>query len=89
MLWIYFNFCSTMVNKQNWIVLAVRKHIVPQKSLAGAGVAVGVEEAAQGGVVVAGLQVIEARLGNAVLSSVAKEVDFDSRGNRDLSQELI
>ena len=71
------------------IVIAVRKHVVPDKPLAGAGVAVGVEEAAQGGIVISALEVIEARLGNAVLSSVAKEVDFDSRGNRDLSQELI
>ena len=51
--------------------------------------AVRVEEALDDGVVISRLQVIEARLGNAVLSSVAKEVDFDSRGNRDLSQELI
>ncbi len=52
-------------------------------------VAVSVQESLDDGIVISGLQVIEARFGNAVLSSVAKEVDFDSRGNRDLSQELI
>ena len=71
------------------VIVAIRKHIVPEIAVAGAGVGVRVDEPSQGGVVVAGLQIVEARLGNAALSSKAKEVDFDSRGNRDLSQELI
>ena len=62
---------------------------MPQEALAGGGKCVGIEEPLDDGIVVSALQVIEAGLGNAVLSSVAKEVDFDSRGNRDLSQELI
>lgn len=62
---------------------------MPNKPLSRACVAVRVEEALDDWIVISALQVIEARLGNAVLSSVAKEVDFDSRGNRDLSQELI
>ncbi len=74
---------------RNRIVVTISKHVISQEALAGAGVTVGVEESAQFRVVISGLQVIEARFGNAVLSSVAKEVDFDSRGNRDLSQELI
>ena len=62
---------------------------MPNEPLASRGVGVCVEEALDDWVEISGLQVIEAGLGNAVLSSVAKEVDFDSRGNRDLSQELI
>ncbi len=62
---------------------------MPNEPLSRACVAVRVEEALDDWIVISALQVIEARLGNAVLSSVAKEVDFDSRGNRDLSQELI
>ena len=60
-----------------------------QEALSGAGVGVGIEEALNNGIVVSGLEVVKTGVGNAVLSSVAKEVDFDSRGNRDLSQELI
>ena len=41
---------------------AVRKHIEPQEALPRAGIAVGVEEAAQGGVIISALEVIEARL---------------------------
>ena len=56
-------------------VFTVRKHIVPQEALAGAGVAVSVEESAEGGVVVSGLQVIEARFGVVVVAAVAQGVD--------------
>ena len=44
------------------IIPAVRKHIVTQEALSGAGVAVGVEEALDDGIVISGLQVIEPRL---------------------------
>ena len=57
------------------VVPAVRKHIVPQEALAGAGVAVSVEESAEGGVVISGLQVIEARFGVVVVTAVAQGVD--------------
>ena len=56
------------------IIPAVRKHIVPEEALTGAGVAVGVEEAANGGVVVSGLQVIEARLRVVVVPAVAQGI---------------
>ena len=49
------------------IIPAVRKHVVPDKPLAGAGVAVGVEESAEDGVVISALEVIEARLFRSVL----------------------
>ena len=53
-------FVTTIIISITRIIPAVRKHIVPQEALAGAGVAVGVEEAAQGWVVVTGLEVVEA-----------------------------
>ena len=49
------------------IILTVRKHIVPQEALAGAAIGVCVEEALDDGVVISGLQVIEARLFNGGL----------------------
>ena len=69
----------------NRIVVTVRKHIVPQEALAGAGVAVGVEEAAQGRVVVAALQVVEARLfgGEIAMRSKNKAHKLQKRGKED------
>ena len=55
-------------------VFTVRKHIVPQEALAGTGVAVSVEESAEGGVVVAGLEVVEARLRIVVVPAIAQRV---------------
>ena len=50
------------------VIPAIRKHIIPQEALTSAGVAVGVEESAEGGVVISALEVVEARLGDEVLS---------------------
>ena len=55
-----------------WIIPAVRKHIVPQEALAGACVAVGVEEALDHRVVISALQVIEARLFDGAVAVEAK-----------------
>ena len=41
------------------VIIAIRKHIVPQETLAGAGVGVRVEEPAQNGVVISALEIIE------------------------------
>lgn len=53
---------SVRIEENNRVILTVREHIVPQEAPASACVAVCVEEAAQGRVVVAALQVVEARL---------------------------
>ncbi len=52
---------------QNWNIVTIRKHIIPQEALTGACVAVGVEEALDDGIVISGLEVIEARLRDCVL----------------------
>ena len=57
----------------NWIIVAVRKHIEPQEALAGAAVGVCVEEALDDGVVISGLQVVEARLSERVVAIEAKK----------------
>ena len=46
----------------NWIIIAIRKHIEPEKALSGAAVGVCVEEALHNGIVISALEVIEARL---------------------------
>ena len=43
-------------------VFTVRKHIIPEEALPGAAVGVRIEEPLDDGVVIAGLEVIEARL---------------------------
>ena len=50
------------------IIPTVRKHIVPQETLACAGVGVGVEEAAERWIVISALEVIEARFFDCGLS---------------------
>ena len=47
---------------QNWNIVTIRKHIIPQEALAGACVAVGVEEALDDGIVISALEVVEACL---------------------------
>ena len=49
-------------------VLAVREHVVPEETGAGGGVAVGVDKPLDDGIVVSGLQVVEARLCVVVVS---------------------
>ena len=56
----YYCITSKRIKEYQRIIPAVRKHIVPQEALAGAGVAVGVEEALDNGVVISALEVIEA-----------------------------
>ena len=51
--------CAQWINEVSRIIKAVGKHVGAEDSLAGGGVGVGVEEAAQLGIVVAGLEVIE------------------------------
>ena len=57
-------------------VAAVRKHIVAEEALAGAAVGVCVEEALDNGVVISGLQVVEARLFERVVAIEAKKRSF-------------
>ena len=42
-----------------WIISAIGKHVIAEYALAGRNEGVGVEESADGGIVISGLQVIE------------------------------
>lgn len=57
-------------------IIAICKHIDPQEALAGAGVAVRVEEAAKGGVIISTLEIVEACLGIEVITTVTQGVDL-------------
>ena len=52
----------------NGIIETVGKHVIAQQVLAGGAKYVRVDEPAQGGVIVAGLEVVEAQLTNALVT---------------------
>ena len=58
----------------NRIITTIRKHVVPEEALAGACIAVGVDESSEGGVVISALQVIEARFSRMILPASSKMV---------------
>ena len=58
---------AAWVSTCNRIIIAVRKHIIPEEALAGAAVGVRVQEALDDRIIVSGLQVIEARFGIVVV----------------------
>ena len=55
-----------------WIISAIRKHIVPEEPLSRAAVGIGVEEALEYRIVISALEVVEACLCIAVVAIVAK-----------------
>ena len=52
----------------NWIVVAVGKHVVTQQALTRGGIIVRVDKSAEFGVIIAGLQVIETGFGIGALA---------------------
>ena len=56
------------------IVEAIGKHVIAQNALAGGGEGIGIEEAGEGGVIVARLEVIEAGFGVVDIASIAEGV---------------
>jgi hypothetical protein len=78
--WINFN-CSVIhfhvaisrnINSANWIVATVGKHVIAQDALTGAGVGIGIDEPAQFGIIITGLEVVERSFG--VLELVARPI---------------
>ena len=47
------------ISEAYWVIIAVCKHVVTQDTLAGAGVGVGINEPAQFGIVITGLEIVE------------------------------
>jgi hypothetical protein len=55
----FFTCRSRDIYPANWIIAAVGKHVIAQHALAGGYEGIGVEEAAQFGIIIAALQIIE------------------------------
>ena len=68
------------------VISTVRKHIVPQETLACAGVGVGVEEALNDGVVISALEVVEARLRTSLVPVSEKKLNQITRINREMNR---
>ena len=70
---------TSLVLFSNWIIPTICKHIVTDEILPGGGVRIRVDKAANLGVVIAGLQVIEATFGVVVITTVTQGVDTYQR----------
>ena len=64
------------IAKKNWRVVAICEHITTKQSLPGGGIAVRIHKPSCGGVIIAGLEVIEAAFGIIVVATVTKRVLF-------------
>ena len=57
------------------VVVTIREHVVPQEALPRRGKGVGAHKPADGGVIIAALEVIESRFGIVVIAAVAEGID--------------
>ena len=65
-----------MVDKENWAVVAIRKHIGPNKSLPCAGIAIRIDESSVYWVIVSALQVIESGFAIVIVSAISERIDL-------------
>ena len=54
------------------IIQTVGKHVIAQDALAGACIGVGIDESAQFGIIITGLEVVERGLGIVIISTIAE-----------------
>ena len=62
------------ITPAHWVVSTIGKHVIAEQALAGGGEGVGVEEATGFGVIVAGLEVVEAGLNVEDVAAVAQGI---------------
>ena len=71
---------SCCIYETHGIIVAISKHVVADKTLAGGGIGICVEETADGGVVISALQVIEAGFGVVDIAAVAEGIQYANGG---------
>ena len=72
---------SVLIHPHDRIILAIREHIGTEEAVGvGGGEGVGVDEPADGRIIVAALEVVEARLAVVVITTVAQWVDVPDEG---------
>ena len=67
---------TAAINHYYGAIKAIRKHVAADKTLPGRCISVCIDKAAGGGVIVAGLEVIEAGFGVVIVTPVAEGVDL-------------
>ena len=65
-----------MIRLNNWVIVAIRKHVIAKNSLPCAGVAVGIDKPAGLGIVISALQIVKPGFGIVVVSPVPQGIDL-------------
>ena len=59
---------------ENRIITAIGKHVIAQQALSGGGKGIGIDESAEAGIVIAGLEVVQAGFGVPDIATVAQGI---------------
>ena len=87
--------CDSLIAKGvfvvDGIIVAVGIHIIPNQSLTGSCIGICIHEPSCGGVIIAGLEVVEAAFGIVIVPSVAQRVLVGQRtgGGQDLAVGVV
>ena len=65
-------FGSTYITEPNRIIQAIGKHVITQNTLSGAGVGICIDESAQFGIIISGLEIVERGL--SILGLTARTI---------------
>lgn len=79
-----------MVNEHDRIILAIREHIGAEEAVGvGGGEGVSVNEPADGRVIIAALEIVEAGLGVVVIAAVTQGIDVPDEGGRSVLHTFV
>ena len=65
-----------MIRLNNWVIVAIRKHVIAKNSLPCAGVAVGIDKPAGLGIVISALQIVKPGFGIVIVSTIPQGIDL-------------
>ena len=64
------------IDQKNWTIIAIRKHIGPNKSLPGTGIAIRIDKSSICRVIVSALQIVESRLIIIIVPAIPQRIDL-------------
>lgn len=81
---------SRWINPHDRVILTIREHIGAEEAVGvGGSEGVGVNEPADGRVIIAALEVVEAGLGVVVIATVAQGIDVPDEGGRSVLHTFV
>ena len=81
---------SRSINPHDRVILTIREHIGAEETVGvGGSEGVGVNEPADGRVIIAALEVVEAGLGVVVIATVAQGIDVPDEGGRSVLHTFV